>query len=842
MASIGQANGDDSIGKAVSLGDTTIELLKTIRRIFKVLLALLLLLVLAGYFFVQHLKPEYDGELEMQGLAASVTVSYDTYGIPHITADSEPDAYRALGYVHAQDRLWQMELLRRIAPGRLSEVFGSQTLDADRLFLTLGIDEASRRHLAKADTLSREYQLSTAYLEGVNTFIAEGPTPLEYYLTGLDKEPFELVDIYNSLGYMAFSFAMAHKTDPLLEDIKNRLGPDYVYSLLEDCSNCTETIPITNPGDSAAATDLQAKLVLPQPRDEVASLTGVSRKIDQIIGGLPLPALEGSNSWVLSPAKTSTGAVLFANDPHIGFAQPSVWFEAHVKSPQYERYGYHLAGIPFPILAHNRQNAYGMTMFENDDIDFFYETVNPEDPSQYSRNGQWESFKEEKRMIEVKGEDAVAFSFRTSDLGPVVNDLFPDLKEETPVVMSWVFTSGKNEVLQALYGISHAGDFQAFEQAVSKIHAPGLNMMYGDAEGNVAWWAAAKLYRFPDSISTKLVMEASLDSLRSDVPFSENPRAINPEAGYVYSANNQPESTSAGYIPGYYLPENRARRITDLLECRDDWDREGVAEMIVDVTSSVDPEIISDLARAVPVDALNETELEFLDMLNSWDGSHALKSPEPVLYHRWVYELSRAVFQDELGEEGFKALLSTHIYKRVLARLVKEREWPWWDNVQTESVETAEAIIEQSFKDALEQVIDQSGEDPDKWEWKNFHTIEFEHPLGAVAALRPIFNIGPYPIHGSREVVNNLAFPYDSTGYFKVNAGPSTRRVIDFSDIENSQSILPTGQSGNPFSPHYDDQSELYIRGEFRKMLMNPAEIQEKEINRLVLTPVRTSE
>ena len=298
------------------------------------------MVLLAGFLFVQHQKPDYDGELILSNLQDSVSVYFDTYGIPHIYAENEPDAFRALGYVHAQDRLWQMELLRRIAPGRLSEVFGPDALENDKLFLGLGIAEATERTLANIQPDDPSLQLAQAYLDGINQYIEEGPTPIEFYLTGLEKQPFSLTDVYNTFGYMAFSFAMAHKTDPFLMEVKDRLGLEYAAELLQSSPSNTTTIGTY---DSRFPSDSSHQL---------------SAQIRKVLAKTPLPALEGSNSWVLGPDKTKSGKVLFANDPHIGFAQPSVWYEAHVVAPGYEKYGYYLAGVPYPILGHDRQMTY----------------------------------------------------------------------------------------------------------------------------------------------------------------------------------------------------------------------------------------------------------------------------------------------------------------------------------------------------------------------------------------------------------------------------------------------------------------------------------------------------
>lgn len=797
--------------------------LKRLKKLFIFILLFGFLILIAGWFVVRSLRPDYDGTKVLDGLDTTVTVKYTDHGIPHIYADSEVDAYRALGYVHAQDRLWQMELLRRVARGGLSEVFGPEQIATDRFFLSLGIADASEAAVAVLDKDATEYKLVSAYLSGINSFIEQGPTPPEYYLTGLEKKPFEVVDVYNSLGYMAFSFAMAHKTDPLLSEIQERLGLDYVNELLQEENRESTSIPVFDIRDSS--------------RNSFA----VAKQINQVLAGSPVPALEGSNSWVVGPSKTHNKKVLFANDPHIGFAQPSVWFEAHLSAPGYEKYGYHLAGIPFPLLGHNKSYAYGLTMFENDDIDFYRETINPKDSNQYWRNGTWKSFDRIEKAILVKGADPVILKFRKSDMGMLVNEVIKDLNSLEPVSMFWVYTQGANRVLEALYGISHAKDMLDFEASVQKIHAPGLNVMYGDSSGNVAWWAAARLYKLPDSVSSKLILKASdLDSnYIKTVSFPENPKSVNPPFGYVYSANNKPDSTAVGFIPGYYLPENRAKRITDLLDAKSDWTKEAFLEMIVDDTSPVAPKIVANLSKYLDVKQLKDDEIVYVDLLNKWKGDYPLDSHEAVFYHRWVYYFLNNTFADELGKDGFNAFLGTHLAKRLLANMAEKEMSVWWDNTRTsDKKETKADIILLAFQQTMQSLERDFGRNPDNWFWEEVHQLEHKHPIGSIKIFRPLFNVGPFPVRGSAEVINNMAFNYDSTGYFPVTAGPSTRRIIDFSDVDNSMSILPTGQSGNPFSPYYDDQAPLYAKGLFRKMMLNSAEINQNAKHKLILKPL----
>jgi penicillin amidase len=423
-----------------------------------------------------------------------------------------------------------------------------------------------------------------------------------------------------------------------------------------------------------------------------------------------------------------------------------------------------------------------------------------------------------------------------------MNGIADQVIGKQPISMWWIYTQMENQVMDALYGISHAENIEEFKNELPKIHAPGLNIMYGDAKGNIAWWATAKIYKNDKNYTSKFIMKDStnLNAPERYLDFTENPQAINPPWNYVYSANNQPDSIAGMLYPGYYLPENRAKRIVGLLEPKDDWSKENVSEMITDVTSSINTSVATALGKLIDTKSLTEDQMVKLGKLNAWRGENNLENVEPAMYHRWIYFFLKNTFKDELGENMFNQLLTTHLHKRMIAPMAAKVESVWWDNIETDDIiESKKQIVNTSFIEALESLEKDFGTDMNKWTWDKLHTLEHPHPIGQVAALRSFFNVGPYPIHGTREVINNLAFPYDESGIYKVTAGPSTRRVIDFSDVENSISILPTGQSGNPFSEHYEDQAEMYVNGKFRKMMMNEKEIKDTAKSLLTFKPLR---
>jgi penicillin amidase len=793
--------------------------MRRFKKFLLVLLVLIAVLAIALFAYIFHLKPKYEGELQLKNLEKETTVYFDEYGVPHIYADSEKDAMTALGYVHAQERLWQMELLRRIAPGKLSEIFGSVALKNDKFFAGIGIEEASAKAIAKLDKNSESYKLTQAYLDGINQYLEEGTTPIEFTLVGVKKEKFTIKDVYNIFGYMSFSFAMAQKTDPLLTDIKNKYGVEYLKDLgIEGEFNTTQ---------------------IKSSKENIEDYAAVSKSITALLDKSPIPPFIGSNSWVAGPHKTKSGKVIFANDPHIGFSQPATWYEAHIVTPKHELYGCYLAGTPFPLLAHNRDYAYGLTMFENDDIDFYQEKNKTGDSNQYQTPEGFAKYEIRKKTIKIKDTSDVVLTVKSSRHGPIMNDLLDRLDRKNPIAMLWTYTNQPIQILDAAYGLSHAKNRDEFKKAVSLIAAPGLNVMYGDAKGNVGWWASGKLYKHDKGVNTHLILDGSSgkDDIKEYLDFSKNPSAENPEWGYVYSANNQPEAIDGFLYPGYYLPEDRAKRISGLMDAKSDWDKEAFSKMIYDNTSDVSVETVQNLISNIDFNTLSASEKEAVNVLKSWKGTNNLEDVAPTIYNKWVYLYLKNTFEDEMGEDNFNMFLGVSVGKQVVANQIKNENSVWWDNIKTKNVkETRKDIVSKSFHEAVSDLQKQLGNTIADWKWGEVHTVEHEHPLGKVAALRGLFNVGPFASPGSNEVINNLFFGFTNEGKYYVKGGPSTRRIVDFSDIENSWSILPTGQSGNPFSKHYSDQAEMYNAGKFRKMKLNKEEII-KTSTKLVLKP-----
>ena len=792
--------------------------MRNFKRVLVVLLLLIVVVFGAVYGYLLSTKPEYEGEISIKNISKETTVYFDDYGVPHIYANSQKDAMTVLGYVHAQDRLWQMELMKRIAPGRLSELFGTKALANDTFFAGIGIEENSEKAIAQLDKNSETYKLAMAYVDGINQYIENGKTPIEFQLVGVKKEKYTLKDVYNIFGFMSFSFAMAQKTDPLLTDIRNQYGMDYLKDFGIDGSLGT----------------VQLKSYKGKSNDYAE----ISKSVASLLDNSPIPPFIGSNSWVIGAPKTKNGKVIFANDPHIGFSQPCTWYEAHIVTPDYEMYGYYLAGTPFPLLGHNRNYAYGLTMFENDDLDLFQEEENPNNTSQYKTSGGYKNYTVRQKIIKVKDSASVTLNVKETIHGPVMNGLLSTLTSKKPVSMSWIYTQQKNQILEAVHALSHSKSVDDFYNGVSLIAAPGLNVMYGDAQNNIAWITSGKLYKLDKSVNGNFILNGAngIDDNKEFLDFSKNPSAINPPWNYIYSSNNQPEAIDGYLYPGYYLPKDRAQRIDGLLQSKSNWTSHDVQKMINDNTSATASDLMTNWTAVLNKNG-NATEYKALQILQNWKGTNNLTDVAPTIFNKWLFFYLQDTFKDELGNDNFNAFLGTHIMKQTIAAQSQNATSPWWDDIATKNrKETRADILNKSFQQAIASLQKQLGNDTNDWTWNRVHTLEHQHPIGKIKALRGFFNVGPFEVPGSNEVINNLLFTYSDNPKSEVKGGPSTRRIIDFSDVENSVSILPTGQSGNPMSKHYSDQAEMYAQGKFRKMKMNKNEIIDKSV-KLVFVP-----
>jgi penicillin amidase len=761
--------------------------------------------------YLQNSKPSYEGSVSLNGPAAEVEVWYDEFGVPHIYAQNEADAYFALGYVHAQDRLFQMEMLRRAAGGRLSEVLGPELVKVDKLFRTLGINQFAENHAARflsSDT-SAYQRAALAYQKGINEFVRTGPTPLEFTIMGIPKTEFVEKDIYLAMGFMAFGFAEGLRVDPVLQLIKTQWGDSYLKDLAVHTPPDAERIP------SVKGQRKSSQLVA---------------ALSESLNDLPVPLWQGSNGWAIAGDRTASGFPILANDTHMGFAQPAVWYEAHLEYPGFSFYGHHVAGIPFALLGNNRKVAWGLTMFENDDTDFFIEKVDADNKQVMFKN-EWQPLLVRDEIIKVKGESDVILKVRTTPHGPLINGIIEHTPtDESPVALWWLLHHEVNHGLEAAYRLNHAAQLQDAEKAASFFSAPGLNVMYADVDGNIAWWAVAKLPIRPTHVESKFFLDGAsgADEYLGYYNFSQNPHAINPPWGFVYSANNQPDTVDGVLHPGYYYPKSRAQRIKELLSADKKWTKEDVKQVNLDVVSRAHVEVAKEMAAVLT--QLDNSDYEpLITALRNWDGDHQRKDTAPSIYYNLLSQLMKGALADELGTPVLESILKTSLPKNSYGMLLANDSSLWWDNVTTkEKRESRLDIFNQAARNSLQLLEKIAGNNPSEWHWEKFHTLRHKHPLSVVGVLDKIFSVGTFPVPGGSEVINNLHFDLDTTGYFSVTGGPALRKITDFGHVEEGETVSPTGQSGVLTSAHYDDQAEMYATGKFRTMWMNKEAIQKR--------------
>lgn len=781
-----------------------------------------------GAWYIHTKQPQRSGAIAMTNLQAPVSVRYDERGVPHIWAENEADLYRTLGFVHAQDRLFQMEMVRRLAQGELAEVLGPELVDVDRLFRTLGIRAHAQDAAAKMDLQSPASRALLAYLDGINQFQATHPAPLEFDLLKIPKRPFTAQDTLAVSGYLAYSFAAAFRTEPALSYVRDKLGPRYLTVFDLDWNPQGVIKPGAPVSTTAALSppDWQALAQLSQLSGQALALAGV-------------PPFEGSNAWAVSGSRTASGKPLLAGDPHIGYSAPSVWYEAHLAMPGFELYGHHQALTPSALLGHNPQFGWSLTMFQNDDLDLIAEKVNPENPNQVWYQGRWVFLQSRVETILVKGGEPVKLTLRRSPHGPIITDAFKDSLGKTPVAMWWAFLETENPILDAFYELNRANTLEKARNAASKIHAPGLNVVWASASGDIGWWAAAKLPIRPDGVNPSFILDgstAAADKL-GFYRFSDNPQEENPQRGYIVSANHQPKPRSGVPVAGYYNLADRAQRLDEHL--RDDkvrWDSKTARTLQLDTLTGYGPRVLAPLLPILNSFITVPVERAMLESLAGWDGSYQLNSITPTVFNQLLYELTRAAFADEMGEVQFKNLLGTRALDSALPRLVADADSPWWDDITTPAHEGRAETVKVAWRATIDHLQKTLGKDATNWGWGNAHTLTHSHPLAAQKPLNWLFNVGPFPAPGGHEVPNNLSSPLGPAPW-AVSYGPSTRRVIDFAAPGQSVGINPVGQSGVLFDAHYADQAPIFIAGGYLSQHLSEADVAAHTRSTLTLNP-----
>lgn len=770
------------------------------RRIYKKILlgfiSLTILLLLSFYSLMHSRVPQMTGELKLQKLDAPVEVLRDKNGIPHIYAKNNLDAFRVLGYVMASERLFQMEIARRMAKGELAEIFGKKALKSDILFRNLGLNffaKKSYEYKIKNNLLNLEmFQEMNAYYDGVNQFISTGALPVEFKILGIKPKEFSAIDGHTFTGLMGFSFGIALMMEPLLTQLSEQIGKDFT----EEMRN--EKIPGSN------------SFFVRQKEKQFP----INSKILTIIKDLEQGHLlfEGSNGWVLSGARTQSGFPILANDPHITYTNPGVWFEAHLKTPTYESYGHFLPLIPFPVLSHNKKRAWGITMSLVDDMDLYREFINYKKESYRFKNKEVPLSKRNE-VLKIKNEldqNLVVFS---THHGPVLNwELLSTQKKES-LALAWPYFDLDNDPLKSLYEMGRARSMKEFKAAVATGKTPGLNILYAD-EKNIGHWIFGKIWKKKKGLKTDFLLDGASgnDEIKGELLFHEKPHAENPVSGVIVSANNRPE----GYpkeMRGDWQPDDRYQTIFKILMQKNKWSPEEIMEIQTLNMNFENKEIIKILLEELEGSSRTKSYQKSLEIIKKWDLISEEDSLGSTIFYSWMRNLLKELLVDlsKTEKEIFAKTPNGHIF---LKRLLRDKKSIWWNRFNRKD------IIANSFYKTVDELKKNKGKDEKKWQWGKIHTIAFSHPLGAIKPLNLLFNLGPYPIGGANQEVNNQKSS-NLEGDFLVTAGPSTRRIIDFAHPEKSWGILPMGNSGHRFSPFYSDQVKMFLAGKYREQFLN---------------------
>ncbi len=793
--------------------------MRILRKVLITLVFFIAAVVLFVYVYLQMQRPVYSGKFEMPNLKSKVTTYFDKYGVPHIYGSNEEDVFYVLGYLHAKERLFQMELVRRVSSGRLSEILGSRMLEADKFFRMLGFnkraEESERRFMQNTDTIWKKDVL--AYINGINQYIEKRRKRFEFLLLGIPKEKFTVKDIYLIVDFMAFDFQMAFKTDPLMSKIGVRFGENHLRDL--GIRSQFQVYDTTN----------------------ASMYDSIMSNVEEI---LPVKIWTGSNAWAVSAERSQSGKTLFENDTHVGVQQPAVWYEAHLECPGFSIYGSFLAGFPFPALGHNRNHAWGLTILENDDLDFYAEQLDPEDSTKVIINNVSEKINFHTEIIHVKDSSDVLLTCRSTSHGPVCSDVLHDFSSVTssPVTACWTLLKFESNLPEITWKMSHATSMDEFREAISQIAAPGLNVIYADSSDNIAWYTAAKFVKRKSGVNPNVILDGNGgEDWLGFYDFSFNPKAENPVRGVVLSANNPPVTDSLDWFPGYYAPPDRAIRINQFFHSKKILSVTDLQKMnndVINVVAAQNAQImIGNLQGTTKL--ISQIHARAVEILDQWNGSHELNDVAPVIYYKWLFYVLHDAFADEMGEIDFEKFLKTHIQKSSLKPFLQNDSSLWWDNITTRKRESERDIVEAAFDRTIREIIEQFGPDPDKWLWKKVHQMEIEHPVGKKKPLNKIFNIGPYPDRGGIETLNNQSFTLNKKGSYKVNLAPALRRTLDFSNPENGYSIIPSGQSGNFMSGYYRDQTKMYLNGIVRKEMMNRKEIEATYNSKMIFEPER---
>jgi penicillin amidase len=784
----------------------------------KLLLGLAGLLVVLGLsaflFFRYQIRksfPETTGTLPLPGLHAVVTVSRDTYGVPLIDATDEHDLLMAQGFVHAQDRLWQMDLVRRTAQGRLSELFGASTVPFDRMFRIVGLRRI-------ADSLTRALPRESLermqwYTDGVNAYIDghRGRLPVEFDLLRYAPEPWTPAHTLQAARLLAWELNLSWWSDIALGCIADRVGVEKALDVFPSYP-ATVAPEVPSPGFVRGAGLARGYF---HTAREYAEATGRASM------------LGGSNAWVVAPARSASGRVILANDTHLHLTLPSQWYEAQLRSPGWNVRGMSIPGVPGIVAGRNERIAWGVTNLMADDADFYIERVDSTDTLRVQFEDAWEPMTVLHEEIGVRGDSTVPLTIRITRHGPVVTDIRTMLNHAVPgFVASMRWTGAEvDDQIGAFLAIDRARTWQEFAAGVKRFGVPGQNFVYGDVDGTIGYWCGVRLpIRGPRSSLFPLPGWERASEWKGFVPFENLPHLLNPPEGFIASANNKTAGDAYPYhISHLWEPPARIVKLREVLGrpgerfTVEDFERlqnnaeSGFARQML-------PHLLAALHDTAGVPVPEAAVVE--DYLRNWNCTFAVDDIATSIFQAFLVRLLADIYRDEMGDDLFHDFVTlVNIPIRVTTRLLEEGDSPWFDDVSTPAVETRDDILRRSMREALADLRRLRGDDTRLWRWGDLHTVTLQHPFGLVKPLDRIFNVGPHPFPGASTAL--ISGEYSMTAPFAVTVGPSFRQIFDMGNPAEVRAILPSGQSGQVFHEHYADQTALWLHGGYRVGLLH---------------------
>jgi penicillin amidase len=773
-----------------------------------------------GIVWLERSLPEYSGSVTVPGAGQGLDIVRDAAAVPHVFAASEHDAYFGLGYAHAQDRLWQLELNRRLGSGRLAEIFGADALERDRLFRALGLRATCERNLQGLDVRSRA--ALEAYAAGVNAFLAaEPPLPPEFALFRVEPEAWTPVDSLVWLGVMAWTLSSNMYSELWHWRLSERLTPEQI----------TEFLP-TRPGDEPLHWS-----VLPELRARGARL-----------GGAPAqpPRGLGSNNWVVDGRRTLSGKPLLANDPHLRLTTPAIWYLAHLHAPGLDVIGATLPGVPGVILGRNEHVAWAFTNTGSDTQDLYLEKLVPGDPQRYQTPAGPLRFETRREPIAIRGAATEVLEVRVSQHGPIISDVDETaaalLPEQHVLALAWAALAPGDRTFQFVLGASGARSASEFSAAARDFHSPQQNIVFADTAGETGFVAAGRVPRRRTDNDVRGLLPAPGWLERYDwigwIPFDELPARRNPESGAIVTANQK--ITEPGYphwLTAEWAEPFRASRIGELLDATERHSIDSFSRIQNDSRSAKAGILLPALLAAMPPSGFSEPEAWLLERLRAWDGEMRADAVEPLAFSAWVRELARQIYADELGDLFLDSWDERPLF---LANVLSDRggQSRWCDDIGSAAKESCPERIRAAFALAIAELRQRHGQEPQAWSWGAAHRALARHfPMSSIPVLSRWFEIST-PSPGDADTVNVGGYSISDDEPFVTRHAASYRAIYDLGAVENSVFLTNTGQSGHFLSPHYRDWVERWQTRAYVPMRTERAAIEAGALGTLHLAPV----